>query len=576
MPSGFTGREPELRALLDALEPGAANASTSVPVTAVSGLGGVGKTALALPAAHEARRGNWFPGGVLFVDLHGYEGTPVTADLALQALLRALGVPPGQLPTGNEERGALYRTKLAEIARDRGPLLLFADNASSAGQVRDLLPGCSGHRVLITSRHRLAALGARLLTLDGLPTAAAVGLLDCALRTADPTDTRVANDTQSAALLTELCGRLPLALQIAAALLSTDPGTPLHELVTELIEARSRIDCLDDGERSVRLTFDLSYRRLPEAEARLLRLFALLPGTESGLAAVEALHGERVRTVRGLLAALERAHLVEPGSCPGRWRLHDLVREYAAQKATATECGAARTRVMSFYLERARAADVHVRTGPDRPPPKSIRFQPFRDRGEALLWLDEERQNLVAATRWAADPQFARDAFLLAGYLAEYLQFRRYSDDGVVVGRAAQDAARRAGDRKCEAEAWNRTGISLRDTGRVWEAIEAYRQAFFLYRAVGQERGAAQAACNIGYTLGDVGQFDDAIRALTDALGCFQRTGDLHSEAGVRTNLAVILRKCCRVQESVETVRRAIQLYRETGDRLRESRAWHG
>ncbi|MEU1160080.1 ATP-binding protein [Streptomyces sp. NPDC005921] len=252
MPSGFTGREPELRALLDALEPGAANASTSVPVTAVSGLGGVGKTALALPAAHEARRGNWFPGGVLFVDLHGYEGTPVTADLALQALLRALGVPPGQLPTGNEERGALYRTKLAEIARDRGPLLLFADNASSAGQVRDLLPGCSGHRVLITSRHRLAALGARLLTLDGLPTAAAVGLLDCALRTADPTDTRVANDTQSAALLTELCGRLPLALQIAAALLSTDPGTPLHELVTELIEARSRIDCLDDGERSVR------------------------------------------------------------------------------------------------------------------------------------------------------------------------------------------------------------------------------------------------------------------------------------------------------------------------------------
>ncbi|MER5547187.1 tetratricopeptide repeat protein [Streptomyces sp. NPDC002589] len=575
MPSGFTGREPELRALLDALGPGAADASTAALVTAVSGLGGVGKTALALAAAHEARGRGWFPGGALFVDLHGYEGTPVTADLALQALLRALGVPPAHLPADAEERAALYRTELAHMARDRGPLLLLADNASTVGQVRPLLPGCSG-RVLVTSRHRLAGLGARLLTLDGLPMDAAVGLLDRALRTADPVDTRIADDTQSAALLTELCGRLPLALQIAAALLSSDPGAPVYELVTELTEARSRIDCLNDGERSVRLTFDLSYHRLPEAEARLLRLFALLPGTESGLAVIEALQGKRNRTARGLLANLGRAHLVEPGSCRGRWRLHDLVREYAAEKATATERRAARARVMSFYLERARAADTYVRTDPERPPPRSIRLQPFREREEALAWLDEERQNLVAATHWATDPQVAADVFRLAHHLFEYLQFRRYFDDGVAVNRAARSAARQTGNKCGEAEACNRTGTSLRATGRVWEAIEAHDQAGRLFLAIGHGRGAAQAACNMGNALGDVGQFDESIRVLTDALGFFRRNGDRHDEAGVRTNLAVILRKCGRAKEAAETVRRAIHLYRETGDRLRESRARHG
>ncbi|OIK05524.1 tetratricopeptide repeat protein [Streptomyces monashensis] len=576
MPSGFTGRELELRALLDALDPHASDASAAVLVTAVSGLGGVGKTALALAAAHEACGRGWFPGGSLFVDLHGYEETPVTADLALQALLRALGVAPDDLPRGAEERGALYRMKLAGIARDRGPLLLLTDNASSAGQVWPLLPGRSEHRVLATSRHRLAALGARRLPLGELPVDAAVGLLERALRAADPADTRITDDPQSAGLLAELCGRLPLALHIAAALLSTDPGAPVYELVTELTEAQSRIDCLNDGERSVRATFDLSYRRLPAAEARLLRLFALLPGTESGLAVVESLQGKRDRAARGLLAALERAHLVARGSHRERWRLHDLVREYAVGKATTKERTAVRGLAICFYLERASAADTHVRTGPDAPSPRSIRFQPFRDRGEAFAWFDKERQNLVAATQWAADSQLSGGVFLLAHHVHEYLQFRRYFDDGVAVGRAAQVAARRTGDTDCEAEACNRTGISLRDTGRVGQAIEAFRQAFDLYQASGQESHAAQAACNLGISFVDIGRFDDAISAFDHALGCFRSAGDRHHEAAVRTNLAVVLRKSGRAREAAETVRRAIDLYRETGDRLRESRARHG
>ncbi|MEU1407064.1 tetratricopeptide repeat protein [Streptomyces sp. NPDC005728] len=566
-PPGFTGREPELRALLTALDPTAPD--PTAPVAALSGLGGIGKTTLALEAAHRACARGWFPGGTLFVDLHGYDDTPVTADLALQALLRALGVTPVHVPGTAEERGALYRSVLAGIARDRGPVLLFADNASSAGQVRPLLPGCPGHRVLTTSRHRLPSLGARLLSVAELPPDASRDLLDQALRAADPADGRIADDPEPAARLAGLCGHLPLALQIASALLAAAPTRPVHELVAELDDCRSRVDHLDDGERSVRAAFELSYRRLQDAQARLLRLLALMPGTESGLDALTALLGDEPGTP-AFLTALERAHLVEPGGRRGRWRLHDLVREYAAGEATAVERAAGRRRVLAFYLRRAEAADASL-----RPWARDAVSGPFRDREEALDWLDEERTNLVAATRWATDEHLADDATALAAALGEYLQWRRYFDDGAGVSRAAQAAAHRAGDAGREAEAWNRTGVALRGSGRLREAFAATRRALALYDAVGHEHGRAMAVANLGAVLGDVGDVDAAVAASRHALALFRRTGDRHGEAAAWNNLALIHRKAVRVQEALDALRRALDLFRETGDRPREGRAWH-
>ncbi|MFJ9819426.1 ATP-binding protein [Streptomyces sp. NPDC101151] len=564
---GFTGREPELRTLLAALDPTAPGAGA--PVTALSGLGGIGKTALALEAAHQACARGWFPGGTLFVDLHGYDDTPTTADLALQALLRAVGVPPALLPGTGDERGALYRSVLADLARDRGPVLLVADNACSAEQVRPLLPGGPGHRVLTTSRHRLPALGARLLPVAELPPDASRALLDQALRAADPDDGRVADDPAAAVRLAELCARLPLALQIASAQLAAAPLRPVHELVSELEDRRGRLDRLTDGERSVRAAFELSYRRLPDAQARLLRLLALMPGTESGLGALTALLGDEPGTP-AYLSALERAHLVEPGGRRGRWRLHDLVREYAAGEATAVERAEGRRRVLAFYLRRAEAADASVRPGA-----RDRASGPFRDREEALSWLDEERTNLVAATRWAAEDHLARDATALAAALAEYLQWRRYFDDGVGVSRAAQAAAHRAGDTGREADAWNRMGVALRGSGRLREAFTAGRRALVLYDDLGNEGGRAMAVSNLAAVLGDVGDGDAAVAALRHALALFRRTGDRHGEAGAWNNLALMHRKAVRVPEALDALRRALDLYRETGDRPREGRAWH-
>ncbi len=217
--TGFTGRDDELAVLAGLLDPDAT--AGPVLVSAVAGLAGVGKTALAVAAGHAAVRQGWFGGGVLFIDLHGYDEAPVEPGQALDALLRALGVPAEHIPPTTEERAGLYRSVLAQVT---APVLVIADNASSETQVRPLLPGAGPHKVLVTSRHTLAGLDARLVDVTVLDDDAAVGLLDGALRAGRPSDDRITADAGAAGRLAGVCGGLPLALQITAALLKADPG----------------------------------------------------------------------------------------------------------------------------------------------------------------------------------------------------------------------------------------------------------------------------------------------------------------------------------------------------------------
>ncbi|WP_153182866.1 tetratricopeptide repeat protein, partial [Streptomyces sp. E5N298] len=393
---------------------------------------------------------------------------------------------------------------------------------------------------------------------------------DRALRIADPHDGRVGDDTGTSDRLASLCGRLPLALQIAAALLAADPGKPVSELVAALAEAHDRLDHLDDGERSVRAAFELSYRRLPPEQARLLRLLALAPGPEVSDEVVAALAGAGRPLVRDQ-HALARAHLVERGHTRGWWRLHDLVRVFGAGVVARAEGDAARARVLRHYLERARAADARLkpRTEDDG------ETGPFRSREEALAWFDAERAGLVGAVQWATDRPLARDAARLAGALGEYFEWRRFFDDAVAVCRAACAAARREGDKAVEAAAWNRMGTALRGASRLKEAWEAHQRAGDLYHVVGHDNGEAMAMANLGTILSDVGRIDEAVEAFHTALGLFRRTGDRHSEAGVWNNLAIPLRKSGRVDEALDALRAALDRYRETGDRPREGRAWH-
>ncbi|MEU1009302.1 tetratricopeptide repeat protein [Streptomyces sp. NPDC005890] len=568
--AGFTGRDEELGRLRAALDPSAVGAEQAVVVTAVSGLGGIGKTALAVQAAYAAREAGWFPGGVLFVDLHGYDDVPVTADQALQSLLRALGVDPEHIPATADERAGLYRSVLAE----REAVLIVADNASSPEQVRPLLPGGVRHRVLVTSRDRLAQLGARLVPLDQLSPEAAYELLDRALRIADPDDDRVAEEAEAAARLAKLCGYLPLALQIAVALLAEDPGKSVAELADELSGSYDRLAALDDGDRSVRAAFDLSYRRLPADHASLLSLLALAPGPEVSEELAAVLVGSDEPPSTGL-KTLARAHLVERGSVRGRWRMHDLVRAFGVGVLTGDadlrrKGDDARERVLAYYYRHADAADDRLHWL-SRERESAL----FATRAHALAWMDRERAGLVSAVQWGQDKRYAYQAVLLALCLCRYLEWRRLFGDVIVVSRIAQEAAHSIGDRACEAMAWNNLGLALRLSGRPEEAIAVHIRDRDLCQELGDREGEATAWNNLGSALHEVGRLTEAMDAFTRSRRLCRKVGDLDGEAKVWNNLGSALQEAGRLREAMNAFVRSRELRRTLGDRYGEATAWN-
>jgi tetratricopeptide (TPR) repeat protein len=423
--------------------------------------------------------------------------------------------------------------------------------------------------VLVTSRDRLPQLGARLVPLDQLTPRAAYEVLDLALRIADPGDGRVTRDPGAVEQLAGLCGHLPLALQIAAALLAEDRAMPVRELVDELTESRDRLSYLDDGERSVRAAFDLSYRRLPATQARLLRLLALAPGPEVSDEVVAALAGTDAPPAREV-KALVRAHLLERGSRRGRWRLHDLVRVFGAGLVAAEEGDAARERVLRFYYQWADAADDRLRWLPGMPEPPL-----FADREQALAWLDGERAGLIAAALWAREDRFAVIAVPLAECLGVYFDWRRYFDDWITVSRAAQQAARQAGDGFREAMAWNNLGMALREALQLDEAIDAHIRARDLHQALRNSSGEAMAWDNLGNALAEAGRAGEAIDAHTRARDLHRTAGDSHREAMAWNHLGIALRQEGRIGEAIEAHSHARDLQQAAGDRFGEASAWN-
>lgn len=357
--AGFTGRDGELAVLAGLLNP--ESASGPVLVSAVAGLAGVGKTTLAVQAGHAARARGWFGGGVLFIDLHGYDEGPVQAGEALDAMLRALGAVAEHIPPGVEERAALYRSALARVTE---PVLVIADNASSEAQVRPLLPGPGPHKVVITSRHTLGGLEARLLDVTILDDMAGVDLMEKTLRQGRPDDNRISANPLSAAQLAKLCGGLPLALQIAAALLKADPELGIAELAYYLSDEKDRLVGLryDDGSgingQSVAAAFGLSYQRLDVMAARVFRLLPVSTAPDVSTAVAAKLADLPLRQAREILGVLAKAHLIEVAPGPkGRWRLHDLLRIYAQQlsdrNAKLDDREAGRDRLLRYYLGAA-------------------------------------------------------------------------------------------------------------------------------------------------------------------------------------------------------------------------------
>ncbi|GAA1415082.1 hypothetical protein GCM10009639_68970 [Kitasatospora putterlickiae] len=467
----------------------------------VTGGAGTGKTALAVHWAHRVRER--FPDGQLHLNLRGYAvGPPLDPYEALACFLRALGTDRERIPGSIDESAALYRSLLA----DRRVLVLL-DNARDAEQVRPLLPGSAGSLALVTSRDGLAGLtacdGARRLVLDVLPQPEAVELL---ARIAGADRTRA--EPRAAAELAAACGHLPLALGIAAGRLAERPHRTLGEHAAELRDAEDRLTVLQiDGDATcaVRVAFDLSYRALRPAARRLFRLLGLAPGGQIGTAAAAALSGSAPAATRPVLEQLAAAHLLSPAG-PDRYRLHDLLRCYAADRATAetgpADRAAARERLCSWYLHHAEAAARLLTPQRRRLPLPAVGpwYEPpgFTTPAEARRWCESEHSRLLETVRYAAEHGLDGHAWRLPVALWGHFQAGPNLADWMEADRSAVEAARRIGDRGGEGCARNDLATALGARGRHDAALAELRTARALLASVGDRAGEAQVLGNLG------------------------------------------------------------------------------
>ncbi|MFB9903149.1 AfsR/SARP family transcriptional regulator [Allokutzneria oryzae] len=396
----FTGRADEVRQLLDA-----ASAGATVVISAIDGMAGIGKTTLALRAAHQLA--DRYPDGQLFLNLHGHtEGrAPVEPATALASLLRAVGVPIEQIPDSVEERASRWRAELADRE-----VLVVLDNAADAAQVRPLLPGAAGSLTLVTSRRRLVDLDtACSVSLDLLPPADAVTLF-----TRIAGQRRVAAEPDAVAEVARLCGYLPLALRIAAARLRTRPAWSVSHLASRLGDEQRRLAELSAGDRSVAAAFTLSYQHLTSAQQRLFRLLGLVPGPHWDAYLAAALTDTSVTEAEDGLEQLLDVHLLTQPA-PGRYQFHDLLGEHARAVAHQEEPEAARSAAVDRMLHYYCVAGAHaaekgspIEGVTDRPfviATVSTGVPVFTTYDQGLAWLKTERPNLLAAHQAVRDTE---------------------------------------------------------------------------------------------------------------------------------------------------------------------------
>ncbi|MGW4526432.1 tetratricopeptide repeat protein [Amycolatopsis sp. NPDC004378] len=554
--AGFTGRHDELAALDAAADPAA------VAVLAICGTAGVGKTALAVRWAH--RVAARFPDGQLHVDLQGFDpGGVVPVEEALRGFLTAFGVTerqPGTLP----EQVALYRSLTAGKR-----VLVVLDNARDAAHVRPLLPAGPGSAVVVTSRDGLVGLvardGARRIGLDVLARDEAVELLRQLI------GDRIAGPAELEDLAAH-CARLPLALRVAAELVVRRGRVGLEDLADE----RQRLDLLEagaDAATAVRAVFSWSERHLPPEANRLFWLLGLHPGQDAGSDAVAALAGAGGRRLLDVLAG---AHLVE-ATGTDRWRMHDLLRAFARERAQQQLDEADRHRALEnlyeFYLTHALAAMDAV--FPETVAWRREDAEPGRTAPmpavAAKAWLDTERLTLVAITRTASG-ELAGYAVKLARAIDQYLSVGYHNADAFSVHRRALWAAERLGDRAGQARGLLELGRSHARSGAYGDADEHYRRALGLFRELGDRAGEARALIALGHNEGRVRRYHDALDGYGRALAVSREIGDRVQEAVALASIGQVQHSLGRHEEAVSCYRQAAAIYEETGQRVGQGR----
>ncbi|MET7456055.1 BTAD domain-containing putative transcriptional regulator [Streptomyces sp. NPDC005574] len=607
--AAFTGRRAELEKVLGWVSDDGRPAGTVV-ISAVGGMAGVGKTALAVHWAH--RVAARYPDGQLYVNLRGFDpsGAVMSAGEAVRGFLAALGVAPERVPRGVDAQAALYRSLLAGRR-----VLVLLDNARDSDHVRALLPASPGSLAIVTSRNQLTALvaahGAHSLTLHSLGAEEAREFLVRRLGAE-----RVDAEPAAVAEIIASCAGLPLALACVAARAAAHPGFSLAAIAAELRAAEGSLDAFTraDVAADVGAVFSWSVRALSPDAGRLLRLLGLHPGPDVTAPAAAALGGTTVRQARLLLGELSRVHLINE-RVPGRYAFHDLLRAYAAELAR-TELGeeqreSAVSRLFGHYLYSAHAAGLLIAPYADVLPlpeaPGQVLPQPLADDDQALAWLTAEYQVLLAVVESAAASGAAgeRLACQLVSGLERFLDRRGHWHGWAGVQRTVVDAAHRQADPVLRAHALRGLArvegrLGLRDEARAhleqalelftetgddvgrayvqlglgWEAerrgdltagLEHDRRALELFRSTGQKAPLASALNAVGWDHATLGEYEHALTHCLEAVAIQRELGDHVGEAATWDSIAYAHHQLGDHAQALTGYRNALAVFRQVG-----------
>jgi tetratricopeptide (TPR) repeat protein len=601
----FVGRAHEL-ALLDVM---AFEGDPALPrIAVVTGMGGVGKTALTVRWAW--RVAGRFPDGQLYVNLRGFDPVePVDPADALAMFLRSLGVRPAEVPQDVSERSARYRTLLSQRR-----VLIVLDNARNAEHVRPLLPSSPLCMVVVTSRDVLAGIvsseGASRVRVDPLSVRDSTTLLR-----------KVAGDRfdtpEEAELLARHCDGLPLAIRVAAEVAARRADVPLTQLIGDLGDIRIRLDVLDTGETqtTARSVLSWSYRLLSPEGARLFRLFGCAPGPDLSARAVASLGGLSEAEARRLLNELTRSHMLTE-TTPGRYGMHDVLYAYAAELAHAVDREQDRDvavrRLLDYYLGTAAAADrllepKRLTTAPNlATPADSGLIERIQSAEGAQRWFAQEHAALLSAVQLAVQRGFAQHSWQLVWAMTTYLDrggfWHEWAAASSMALEATTDPAAQAHLHELLARAAAPLGlldtalehygqalevlVTLDDrfgqalmrsnlagicglSGRFRQAAEHGGLALALFKDLGDVVGQARALINIGTTHAKLGEYPLALSACHESLTLLRGRGDRFTEAHVMNSLGYIHRGMGEHDQAIEYYHRALALFEEISNRLR-------
>ncbi|MBG0829051.1 tetratricopeptide repeat protein [Planomonospora sp. ID67723] len=575
----FVGRQKQIDMIRQRLTVASSGAARfAVPIVTIAGQAGIGKTTIAVRAAHSVAE--HFPDGQLYADLHGGTSRPVSPMQVLERFLRALGLPGTTLPDSLDERAETYRMLLAGRR-----MLIMLDDATTESQVLPLLPGDPASAVIVTSRSRLGGLaGVTQVDVDLFDSVQSLDLLSH-IAGAE----RMQSEPESSVALAELCGHLPLALRIAGARLAARPHWSVEQLTERLRDGARRLDELMHGDMGIRASLSLTYEGLSEETRRLFRRLAVLDSHVFSAWTSAALLDQPLADAQDLLDDLADAQLVDVIST-GRhintqYRFHDLIRVFARERLAAEESPAERTsalsRVLSSLLRltqvaRSREYGPSV-TGHQPVPIPSPLPEELVERlvSEPITWFESERHVLLSGIRQAAQAGFVELCWQLALHAEDFFESRVYLDDWRETHEIALEAARNAGDRRGHAEMLYALGALSLTEQRFDDAQRDFQAALTLFEEVGDELKVALSIRSIAFLERMRGRLQEAASRLEKALEIFCTIGDQVSAAHALHNLAQIRVDCNDVDGAKMLLAEALVRSKSSGNRRMTAQVLH-